>query len=75
LNEAAADHAEGFAATVTELQKRDSSDVIKILFWAVALVCCLLAVVVALLVWYYRPTFELVRSHVPDPAKTRPAES
>ena len=52
MNEAATDHAEGFAATVTELQKRDSSDVIKILFWAVVLVCCLLAIVVAPRVWY-----------------------
>jgi len=49
---------EKLASNVAELPKRESSDVIKILFWSVVLVCCLLAVAVALFIWYFPPTIE-----------------
>jgi hypothetical protein len=43
---------------MAELPKRDSSDIIKLIFWSVVLVCCFLAIAVALFNWYFPPTID-----------------
>jgi heme/copper-type cytochrome/quinol oxidase subunit 2 len=46
---------------MAEVPKNDSNDFVKTLFWVMVLVCFFLVVVMGLLVWYYRPTFEIAR--------------
>jgi len=46
---------------MAEVPTNDSNDFLKTLFWLTVLVCVFLVVIVGLLVWYYRPTFEIAR--------------
>jgi hypothetical protein len=46
---------------MTALPKNTSNGFAKSLFWSVVLVGLFVALVVALLFWYYGPTFEQVR--------------
>jgi hypothetical protein len=46
---------------MAELPKNTPNDFVKSLFWSIVLVGLFAALVVALLFWYYRPTFEYAR--------------